>query len=209
MQDALSPVLAIDSSPLLSNIVRYCLSEGQAVDLVLDGQFMNARYRAHQIVCLFEFASTQLRIELSARAVARAFEVSHTVVARAELRSYDDPLARGRPRELSAECEQKLVEWLANKAANHRAVNRTELLHGYSERFGKSMTRTRIDSFITGHTHELFETKSIPQEYPRLKVPLVFLEAAIDAFRNNVHNACAELVFNLDEIGVTEWEDRS
>jgi hypothetical protein len=62
---------------------------------------------------------------------------------------------------------------------------------------------------MIGHPHGLFETKSIPQESPRLEVPRVFLEAVIDGFRDHVHNACAELVFNLDEIGMTEWEDRS
>jgi hypothetical protein len=141
MQDAVSPPLAIDPTTLLSNIVRYCLSEGQATGLALDNQFMNARYHAHQIVCLFEFASTQRYIELSARTIVRAFEVSHTVVARAELRGYDDPPARGRHRELSADCEQELVEWLAKKAANHRVMNRTELLHECTERFGKSILR--------------------------------------------------------------------
>jgi hypothetical protein len=54
-----------------------------------------------------------------------------------------------------------------------------------------------------------FETKSIPQENLRLEVPRVFLEAVTDGFRDRVHNACAELVFTLDEIGVSEWEDRS
>jgi hypothetical protein len=53
-----------------------------------------------------------------------------------------------------------------------------------------------------------FETKAIPQENPRLEMPRVFLEAAIDGFRDRVHNACAELIFHLDEIGVSEWEDR-
>jgi hypothetical protein len=134
----------------------------------------------------------------------RAFEVSHTVVARAELRGYDDPPARGRHRELFADCEQELVEWLANKAANHRAVNRTELLHECTERSGKNIPRGWVDSFVIRHAHELFETKSIPQENPRLEVPRVFLEAAIDGFRDHVHNACAELVLDVDEIGVSE-----
>jgi hypothetical protein len=66
-----------------------------------------------------------------------------------------------------------------------------------------------VNSFIIRHAHELFETKSIPEENPRLEVPRVFLEAAIDGFRDYVHNACAEFVFNLDEIDVSEWEDRS
>jgi hypothetical protein len=54
-----------------------------------------------------------------------------------------------------------------------------------------------------------FEIKSIPKENPRLEVPRVFHEAAIDGFRDYVHNVCAEFVLNLDEIGVREWEDRS
>jgi hypothetical protein len=204
MQDTVSPTLAIDSTPLLSNIVLYCLSQGQAADLALDDQFMNARYREHQIVRLFEFASTQLHIEPSVRPVARAFEVNHTVLVRAELRSYDDPPARGRHREPSADCEPELIVWLANRAENQKAVNRTELLHECTEPFGKGITRGWIDSFITGHAHQLFETKSIPQENTRLEVPRVFLEAAIDGFRDHVHNGCAELVFDLDEIGGSE-----
>jgi hypothetical protein len=115
MQDVVSPALAIDPTPFLSNIVRYCLSEGQTADLALDDQFMKTRHRAYQIVHLFEFASTQLHIEPSTRAVAQDFEVSHTVVARAELRGYDDPWAHGCHRELSADYKQELSEWLANK----------------------------------------------------------------------------------------------
>jgi hypothetical protein len=130
-------------------------------------------------------------------------------VARAKLRGRDDPPARGRHRELSVDCEQELVEWLVNKAANHRVVDRTELLHECAERFGKSITRGWVDSYITHRLQELFETKSIPQENPRPEVPRVFLEAAIDGFRDHVHNTCAELMFNLEEIAVSEWEDCS
>jgi hypothetical protein len=128
-------------------------------------------------------------------AVARAFEISHTIMARAELRGYDDPPSRGLHRELCAHGEHELVEWLANKAANHRAVNRTELLHECTERFGKNITRGWCDSFLARHAHDLFETKSIPQENPRLEVPRVFLETAVDASRDHVHSACVELVF--------------
>jgi AraC-like DNA-binding protein len=109
----------------------------------LDDQIVNARYRPHQIVCLFEFASTQLHIELADRDVAHAFEVSHRVVARAELRGYDGSPARRRRRELSDGCEQELIKWIANKMANHRAVNQTELLHECTERFGKNICEDR------------------------------------------------------------------
>jgi hypothetical protein len=39
-------------------------------------------------------------------------------------------------------------------------------------------------------------------------VPRAFLEAGIEDIKTHIQNACAELVFNLDEIGISEWEDR-
>jgi hypothetical protein len=54
-----------------------------------------------------------------------------------------------------------------------------------------------------------FETKSMAQENPRPEMLRVFFQAAIDGFRDHGHNACAELVFNLGEVGVSKWRDRS
>jgi hypothetical protein len=99
------------------------------------------------------------------------------------------------------------VDWITTKAANNVAVNRTELLHECNERFGKRITKGWVDSLLTRHAEQLFETKSIPQENPRFEVPRVFLQVGLDGFRDHVHQACAQLVFNLDEIGISEWED--
>jgi transposase len=113
----------------------------RASRLALDETFMNATFRAHQIVRLHGFASTELDITLSARDVARPFNVSHSAVTRAKLRGYEDPPARGRHHEFSPNCEAEIVEWLTKKAANNTAVNRIKLLNECIERFGKSITR--------------------------------------------------------------------
>jgi hypothetical protein len=99
MEDPDQSTPAVDPTGLLPNIIRYCLSEGDASRLALYAQFMNARFLAHQIVGPIEFASTQLPITLSARAVARAFEAVHSVLKRAQLRGYDNPPARWRHHE--------------------------------------------------------------------------------------------------------------
>jgi hypothetical protein len=52
-----------------------------------------------------------------------------------------------------------------------------------------------------------FVKPKVLQENLRLEVPRVFLQAGLEGFRDHVHSACAELVFNLDEIGISEWED--
>jgi hypothetical protein len=87
---------AVDPTGILPNVIRYCLSQDDASRLAMDSQFMNVRFPAHQIVRLIEFAFTELHITLSARAAARAFEVGHSTVKRAQLRGHDNPSARGR-----------------------------------------------------------------------------------------------------------------
>jgi hypothetical protein len=82
-----------------------------------------------------------------------------------------------------------------------------ELLHECNKRFGKSITRGWVDSFLTRHAEQLFETKSVPQKSPRLEVLRLFLQAGFNAFRDHIHQACPELVFNLDEIGISESGD--
>jgi hypothetical protein len=54
----------------------------------------------------------------------------------------------------------------------------------------------------------LTETKSTPEEDLRLKVPRAFLDEMICCLREYIQEMKSELVFNLDEVGMSEWEDR-
>jgi hypothetical protein len=73
----------------------------------------------------------------------------------------------------------------------------SEIWKGYHARMGGFLSPTPFR-----------QTKSVPRANPRLEVPRVFLEAAVDRFWNHVHNACAKLVFNFDEVESSRWEDR-
>jgi hypothetical protein len=113
MTEACGPAPPINIPALLPQITRYCLSAGQTADLALDTQFVNARYRAHQMVRLMEFSSTDLRLNLSIWSVVRVFNISQGAVKRAPLRGYEDSPGRGRHREFSREDEHALVKWIA------------------------------------------------------------------------------------------------
>jgi hypothetical protein len=52
------------------------------------------------------------------------------------------------------------------------------------------------------------EKKSSPQEETRLQVPRVFLEEAIGTMHETIQGRQSELVFNLDDVGISDWEDR-
>jgi hypothetical protein len=105
MEDQSEPAPVVNPTMLLPNTIRDCVSEGDASHIALDSVFMNARFRAHQVVRLIEFASIELHIALSVRFVARAFDVSHSAVTRARLRGDNIPPAPGRHLELPANAE--------------------------------------------------------------------------------------------------------
>jgi transposase len=209
MAEAYGPAPPINLPTHLPQITRYCLSAGRTADLARDTQFVNARYRAHQMVRLMELSSTELHLNPSVRSVARPFNITHCAVKRALLRGYEDPPWRGRHRELSPEDEHALVEWIAKKAHDNTAITQTELLNYCIATFGTAVTKGWVDSFLSRHAGELFETKRSPQENQRLDVPRVFLKAAIEGIRTHVQNVCVDLVFNLDKIRISEWEDRA
>jgi hypothetical protein len=50
---------------------------------------------------------------------------------------------------------------------------------------------------------------SSPQEEPRLQVPRIFLEETICSLHETFHACPVDLVFNLDEVGISDWEDRN
>jgi hypothetical protein len=52
------------------------------------------------------------------------------------------------------------------------------------------------------------ETKRIPQENPKLEVPRVFHKAKIKWFSNYIESARAKCVFQVEEMRISEREDR-
>jgi hypothetical protein len=149
-----------------------------------------------------EVSPTELDLKLSIRSVACAFNTDHSAVKWMLLRGYEGTPGRGRHRELSPDVERALVEWVAT-AYDNKAVNPTKSLNYRITIFGTAVSKRWRDSFMSRSQAELFETKSSPQKNQRLKVPRIFFEAAIEGARTHVHNACAELVFNLGEIEIS------
>jgi hypothetical protein len=52
------------------------------------------------------------------------------------------------------------------------------------------------------------EKQSSPQEEPHLQVPRIFLEETIRSLHETLHGCPADLVSHLDEVGISNWEDR-
>jgi hypothetical protein len=64
-----------------------------------------------------------------------------------------------------------------------------------------------VDSFIGWHLTELIEAASPPQEEPRLQVSRIFLDETSEGMKAAVHLRPSDLEFNLDEVGISDWDD--
>jgi hypothetical protein len=54
----------------------------------------------------------------------------------------------------------------------------------------------------------LTETNNTPQEDPRLEMSRAFLDKTKHFLREYVQGMKAKLIFNLDEVGMSEWENQ-
>jgi hypothetical protein len=61
-----------------------------------------------------------------------------------------------------------------------------------------------VDSFVLRHGDRLSERKSTPEEWARLKVPRALLNEKISCLREFVQGMKAEIVFNLNEVGMSD-----
>jgi hypothetical protein len=76
-----SPAPAISLEVILPRIIQQCLCEGNACELAVDRNFVNARFRAHQIYYLYTFGFNWLHRRLAMKAIARVFDVQPKMFA--------------------------------------------------------------------------------------------------------------------------------
>jgi hypothetical protein len=96
------------------------------------------------------------------------------------------------------------LKWIKAQAEKYKPITRTDLQHYYETKYSRSVSRRCVDSCILRYCGDLTETKSIPQEYLRLKVLRTFLDETIYCLQEYVQGMKAELIFNLDKVRKSE-----
>jgi hypothetical protein len=121
---------------------------------------------------------------------------------------FEEPKSRGRHFPFDDHSEKEIMSLIEKRPEKCRPVTRTDILHYCEVKYFRSVTRGWMCSFVLRHGDCLPERKSTPQEGTRLEVPRVFLDETISSLREFVQGMKAEIVFNLDEVGISDWEDR-
>jgi hypothetical protein len=72
----------------------------------------------------------------------------------------------------------------------------------------KTVTHSWIRSFLSRHGDEIALRVVKPQENPRLQIPRSDLDDYIALVQQLIQFSPAELVFNIDESGLSDWQER-
>jgi hypothetical protein len=120
----------------------------------------------------------------------------------------EPPGERAKHPALDADREQQSLDWIQQKAEQSTPVGKTEIKDSCTIQSKVPITLGWDNSFVLRHSDQIFNTKSTPPEQQRLQVPRMFPERTVDDRNEHIQGCVAELVFNLDEVGISNCEDR-
>jgi hypothetical protein len=193
---------------LWESLHQNCRGDRTLRALQQDPEFPKARFRAYQIFDIANRAPRQCEIDISINSLARAFNCSDYAVRSALKNGFDHPISRGRHLALDAISDASISEWIKKNAESNTAVTRTDIKNYCFKVYKFQASRGWVDSFILHHSDEFTEKKNSPQEDRRLQVRRIFLNETICYMNEAVQGGPADLGFNLDEVGISDWEDR-
>jgi hypothetical protein len=147
-------------------------------------------------------------IPISIGALTRAFGCARERVTQALAHRLEPPENRGRHLAIGPENEQQTLQWTEHNVAKATAVTVRDVHEYLSGRYLFAATRGWVNSFFAPRADRLCKAKSAPQEAQHLEVPRWVLEETARCIAQQVQGRPTELVLNLDEVGISEWEDR-
>jgi hypothetical protein len=119
----------------------------------------------------------------------------------------DPPRYRGKHTALEQDRERQILDWIKQSPEGSTAVTRKEIKDRCTSQFQVPITRGWVHLLVLRDPGEIIQAESSPQEEDRLQVSRVFLERTVQNLNEYVQGCIVERVFNLDELGISDWED--
>jgi hypothetical protein len=208
MEPSTAAAPAIPHEELLPKLKHFYFNKRTVQILQREPAFGELRYRSHQIYFVYDFTQRNGDRVLSVRQFSRAFGCDAGRVKAALANGLNESKVSDCHFAFDDDSEIEILEWIQSQAEKYESVTRTDIRHYCEAKYSRSISRGWIDSLILRNREDLLETKSTPQAKARLEVSRAFLDETIRCLREHVQGMKAELIFNLGEAGMSEWEDR-
>jgi hypothetical protein len=164
--------------------------------------------KSHHMCFLNDYTRDILNRPLRIKDLAMRFEFNSRTALKTLARGPQEPHTLGRHAALKPEAESSLVALLFEPFEAGKAMTFNEFLQAIRGRHDPRLTKGGVHAFLDRHLDELQLCCSLPEEETSLKIPRAYLDDYINVLKNHLVENVAELVFNLDELGSVDWEDR-
>jgi hypothetical protein len=164
--------------------------------------------RNSQIVFLCEFGETDTTVPLSTDDIAKIFDIHPENVRQIRHRARMKQRNAHRPLTLDLEQESDVIGFIHEQFASQHYVTQRELLNYVEEKFAKILTSGWMQRFLDRHKSDVSRAIVNPQEQVRMEVPRASLDEYLLLIKKLVQIVPTELIFNLDETGLSDWENR-
>lgn len=203
------PKLAPLPPDVLIPLLQKTMMSGQDIRALgrCDG-FSDCDSRNAQLLFVRDFCRTNCGITANNAFLSVAFGLSPGNVAKILCKARKAPQAPGRPLSLTEDQEAAVIAYIHETSRTRNFVTRAAILRFIEENMGKTLTHGWIHTFLSRHAGEVILRVARPQENPRLQTPRLYLNQYISLLQRVIELSPAELIFNIDESGLSDWEER-
>lgn len=199
---------SIQKDEFINNINSLNISMRKIRYFLQKSDFFNIPCRNHQLHFFVDFFKENYNETFTYNVLSVLFDMNPKTVRRnlnSGLQSLKPP---GRHNAFDEQTENEIVQEIISRYQSYQSMTQIQILEFVISKFKKNVTKGWVNAFIGRHQDELQKCYSIPQEDSRLCIPRLFLDQHITNMKTYVSGKCSELVFNIDEVGLSEWEDR-
>ena len=173
-----------------------------------DDGFIKCSSRNDQLIFARSFLKEVCYISANNKLLAILFNISDGNVRKILCKARKKQNQNGRPFILTDDQENLVVAELQSKRTTMDFMTIPQMIRYVEETFQKCITRGWVYRFLYRHRDALIKTEISPQEELRLKVPRTYLIEFMNLVEKIITIVPADLVYNIDETGLSDWENR-
>jgi hypothetical protein len=113
-----------------------------------------------------------------------------------------------RPLALDPDQEADMVRFIREQFGSQNYATERDVLNYVEKGLNKTLVYGWMRRFLDRHKSEVSGVAVAPQEKAGLEVPRCYLEEYLTLIKKIVPTVPTELLFNLDETGLSEWGNR-
>jgi hypothetical protein len=189
------------------NLRNLHVPERDARALFADSEFSSILHKSHEVCCLHESFRATLHSELTTNQLALIFQMNVGTVAKSLLRGPQYPKAPGRHRAFGQPSEPELATIFLQAFNKGKAMTRRQVRALDHQPYSPNLTKRWLYAFPGRHFDALQICRCLPQEDTCLTVRREHVGAHIKHMKSILAGKLAEVVFNLDEVGSSDWEE--